>query len=733
MTSRPANRTLPAITPEHLRRLAVIYLRQSTPEQVQKNTGSAEFQRGLREVAQSYGWPDSQIQIIDEDLGKSGSSSEGRTGWQSLQAMIEAKQVGAVFVSTVSRLSRQVLEFELFRLRAALHNVLLYMDDRFLNPADSNDAILSQITAMVAQFENRKRAEIMRQAKLAKAKLGETVSQLPAGWIKTPDGKYDYDPAFKDTIQLVIKTFFETRSIYQTVKVLAKARVQMPRRKNRNIHKTKPNVARVTKILTDPAYSGTYIFGRSRAQAESSIRRGNQSKRIKLPEERWIKIPNHHPPYLSQEEQEEIKTILKNNSRRRRYPVARMRPVTRGLLRCAVCGTRLGVYYPRKNYHFACRTAVTYAEKSCICFSGNDLEECILGEVLKVLEAPPIEMLKSALQTVRTQKQTQLSWIKSERHRLLREERAAQERVEITRGGLPSLEFDALEKLEKVLQKKKQFEQNIVLSSEPQDGGCEEELEELCRIASDVPALWQHKEVTHDDRKEILHCLVDYIAVAATKERIDATIFWKTGGSSSVFVWRICGRHHLIRELHAQKLTAIEIRDHLAAGRTSTGQAINICVDRLYLRMHKMGLKQHRFSVGYLELRQKAAQLYREGQSLKSIARYFNEQSFASATGKAWTEGMVKNLVRATGQKAESMKALHYRLIAEARARGRSYRQIAIEFNKRKIRHWRSVQTWTAHQVERRWAVLKRLEDDRLQKISTEMEYSETVLLKRSA
>ena len=190
-------------------------------------------------MAQSYGWPDSQIKIIDEDLGRSGSSAQQRLGWQSLQTMIEAKQVGAVFVANISRLSRQVIYFELFRLRAALHNVLLYMDGQVINPADSNDTILAQTTAMFAQFENRKRAEIMRQARFAKAKKGEAVSQLPLGWIKGPDGKYDYDPEIKDVIQLVIDTFWATRSLYQTVKVLAKAGIRMPCRKESRL--VRPN------------------------------------------------------------------------------------------------------------------------------------------------------------------------------------------------------------------------------------------------------------------------------------------------------------------------------------------------------------------------------------------------------------------------------------------------------------------------------------------------------------
>ena len=270
-------RTHPAVTPNHLRRLAVIYIRQSTPEQVRDNTGSAAFQRSLATVAQSYGWADSQIVMLEDDLGKSGSSTDGRTDWQRLHEMIDADQVGAVFAANMSRLSRRLSDFELFRLRAAYHNTLLYIDGRFLNPADANDAAVSQITAMVAQFENRKRAELMMQGKLAKAKRGEVMTKLPLGWIKLPDGQYDYDPAVKDTIAMIINTFRQTRSLHRTVKQLAQARITLAPRwlrspglksdAGRPLAGRKITLERVKAILTHPAYAGTYIYGLARSQA----------------------------------------------------------------------------------------------------------------------------------------------------------------------------------------------------------------------------------------------------------------------------------------------------------------------------------------------------------------------------------------------------------------------------------------------------------------------------------
>jgi DNA invertase Pin-like site-specific DNA recombinase len=360
-----------------------------------------------------------------------------RTGWNRLQDMIDAKQVGAVFVANISRLSRQVVDFELFRLRAALHNTVLYIDGRFMNPADSNDTIVAQITAMVAQFENRKRAELMMQSRLAKAKRGEVVSKLPAGWIKAADGKYAYDPAIRDTIRMIIDTFSQTRSIPRTVKALAEAGIRISYKTRRHrIGFRRIACERVRFILTHPAYAGTYIYGISHSQAGKPVLGNDESSRTN-PEKRWISTYNHHPAYMSQQQQEEIKSILLNDFSKRSYRAHCCRALTKGLLRCALCGEILEVSYPSKAYVFRCRRLVEHAEKPCLNFSSNDLEQCILRQVFKVLKAPPIDMLKAALKASRIKKQTRISRIESERERLAHEERSAQERADLTRGSLP--------------------------------------------------------------------------------------------------------------------------------------------------------------------------------------------------------------------------------------------------------------------------------------------------------
>ena len=159
MNTKSTNETHALITPEHLRRRAVVYCRQAGKGRGDRKTGGTADPRSLFEIARSCGWPDSQVEVINDDLASSGVSAETRPEWQRLQELIKAGQIGAVFVSTISRLSRHALEIELFRLRAALHNTLLYADGGFMNPADECDRILSKLVKMRDRFFAKQKAK----------------------------------------------------------------------------------------------------------------------------------------------------------------------------------------------------------------------------------------------------------------------------------------------------------------------------------------------------------------------------------------------------------------------------------------------------------------------------------------------------------------------------------------------------------------------------------------------
>src|SRR5262249_59369163 len=108
MNTKPTNETHALITPEHLRRRAIVYYRQNGAD---RNTSSMLYQRSLADVARSYGWTDNLIEIIDEDCGKSGLSTLERRGLPRLEETIQARQRGALFVTDGSRSSRRLIAF----------------------------------------------------------------------------------------------------------------------------------------------------------------------------------------------------------------------------------------------------------------------------------------------------------------------------------------------------------------------------------------------------------------------------------------------------------------------------------------------------------------------------------------------------------------------------------------------------------------------------------------------
>jgi hypothetical protein len=455
---------------------------------------------------------------------------------------------------------------------------------------------------------------------------------------------------------------------------------------------------------------------------------------MKVPEDRWIQTFDHHPPYMSREEQEQVTSILAENQFKRRDRAGRGPALTQGLLRCATCGESLVVCYHKNTYSYGCGLKwLKYAETPCTRFVSNEFDSCILDEVFKVLYTPPVDMLRSALEASRRQEQARLCWIETERERIEHEERKAHELVDRSYGKHPRVYDHAVEKLEELLKEKHQFEQKVTIErAKGMKLESNDELEELCRLASDAPGLWHHPEVSHQERKEIVRCVIDHIVVTATKERIDATIFWKSGAQTPILIWRDVGRYNLIKELHAQKLTVFEITEHLAAGKTSTGPKVNITVGGLYRIFQRLGLKPNRFPAEYLFLRDKALELNRQGRSVDEITEYFNEQGFNSASGKPWTRDMVYGLLRAQGKKPVSLEETHRNAITEARARGLNYRQMAVEFNERGIRR-RDGQPWTARDIRKRWADLNRLERKRAEKGSNTTQVSEPVVLKKSA
>jgi DNA invertase Pin-like site-specific DNA recombinase len=679
-------------------------------EQVRHNIGSTDFQRNQVQLARQYGWPDHLIQTVDEDLGRSGSSIVGRSGWKSMLDDIAQNLVGAVLVTNISRLSRQLIDFETFRVLAAYHKVLLIADGRVIDPSDSNDTVLAQVSATIFQFENRKRAEVMRQARFTKARKGVIVSQLPPGWVLGPDGKYQHDPAVKDVIELVIRTFWKTRTLRGTVLALEREGVKIPSRPHNRLEFNRPNLSNVSHILKNPAYSGVYTYGRTRCVPELGVTKSGETVRERVPERDWIKVYNAFPAYMSVEDQEEIKAILKRNDFSKQYRPGHGSALCQGLLYCARCGDRLMVAYHRKDGHsYWCGASTIQAGKRpCSFFDGKDLDRAVEKAVLSVLGAPPLELLREAHAESRRQLDSQRTWIESERERLQNETEKALDLVNRSRLETPRVYQFAQDRLEEILKASEEFERKAIsdlarLGNIPAD----RELEELCALATDVPKLWTHPLVTSQDRKDIFRALIERIDVSATKEKIEGVVRWKSGHTMPAAVWLQAGRHNLIRELHAEGLSVPEIQERMADGENSTRQRRAYNLLSIYLILKKLGLRPHRRPKWLSLLREEAVKLYNEGRTMRQIAARFNQQGRKSLFGKPWTKKLIASLLSDADKKRNGLDRIHFEVISEARKRGLKPAEIAAEFNEKDVPR-RDNRPWTARAINERWCDLSK-------------------------
>jgi DNA invertase Pin-like site-specific DNA recombinase len=138
----PAALASPKMRDWHLQRKALVYIRQSSPQQVVEHRESADRQYALEQRAISLGWPKDRVEVIDDDQGRSGRHIEGRLGFQYLLAEVGLDHVGIIFGLEMSRLARSNKDWHQLLELCAIFRTLLADQDGLYDPTDYNDRLL---------------------------------------------------------------------------------------------------------------------------------------------------------------------------------------------------------------------------------------------------------------------------------------------------------------------------------------------------------------------------------------------------------------------------------------------------------------------------------------------------------------------------------------------------------------------------------------------------------------
>ncbi|MBY0232141.1 MAG: recombinase family protein, partial [Gemmataceae bacterium] len=301
-------------------RSALVYVRQSTPQQVLHDTESTDRQYGLQGRAASLGWTADRVAVIDDDLGRSGQDAAGRPGFQRLLAEIALDRVGLVLALEMSRPARSCKDWHQLLEVCSIFGTLLADADGVYDPKDYNDRLLLGLKGAMSEAEIHMLRSRMNEGLLNRARRGEVFSHAPIGYVRAGNGlALDPDEQARDVVRQVFDGFERLGSAQAVLRDFVARGVRVPVRPIRGEDKgrltwSRPNRVTLHGILTHPVYAGSYRWGHRAVDPRKKKPGRPQSGRRKLkPEECRVLIPGICPACIGMDRFEaNQRTLLAN-------------------------------------------------------------------------------------------------------------------------------------------------------------------------------------------------------------------------------------------------------------------------------------------------------------------------------------------------------------------------------------------------------------------------------------
>lgn len=526
------------VTPSHLARKALIYIRQSSPHQVLSNQESLRLQYALKQRAISLGWRSEDVEIIDADLGLTATSAQHREGWKELVSQVTLGQVGIILSIEVMRLSRNCSDWYPLLDLCGYKDCLIADGDGVYDPGTPNGRLLLGLKGQLSELELHTIRARMTAGLLNKAKRGELALRLPVGLVRQDDGTVVKDPnrEVRERLDLIFSTFLRRKAAAKVLRFFNDHELLIPRRDRfGDLVWKKPSIAKILSVLKNPAYAGAFVYGRSRTTRDPS---GKVTTK-RLPMDQWrICVKDKYPAYISWETFEQIQAILKDNYAE--YDRNKSRGVPRpgsallhGILYCGECGHKMVVQYKGGTRYLCNYLRQQYRVPVCQNIPGDPIDARVVEAFFQALSPIELDVYEHALaaqkeadekvelahrqQLERLRYQAELAWRQFNRvdpdNRLVAAE--LEQRWEAALRTLRQEEETCAQQ---------QPTPKPMLSLSP------ELKEAFVAIGQKLPQVWHQEVLTRQNKKALLRCLIDKVVIhRQVQDRVQTRIVWRGG------------------------------------------------------------------------------------------------------------------------------------------------------------------------------------------------------------
>ena len=533
------------ITNHHLTRKAIIYVRQSTPHQVFSHQESLRLQYALKQRAVSLGWRAEDVDIIDNDLGLSGTSTQHREGFNELLGRVTLGEIGIILSYEVTRLCRNCTDWYPLLDICGFKNCLIADNDGIYDPGTPNGRLLLGLKGQLSELELHTIRSRLTAGLLNKAKRGELALHLPIGLMRSYHGVVCKTPhqEVQQRLEMIFSSFLRLKSASKVVRHFNTQELTIPRQNQYgDLVWKKPTVSAIISTLKNPAYAGAFVYGKTQSLPQKTKCGKNAQKQLSISEWKII-VKDKYPAYISWKTYEKIQAMIKDNFAE--YDRNKTRGIPRegsallhGIVYCGECGHKMVVQYKTGTRYICNYLRQQYQVPVCQYIPADPVDKHVIQAFFEAIS--PIE-LDAYSQVLEKQKETENQIDQAHQQQIQRlryQANLAQRQFDQVDPDNRLVASELEQRWEGALRALKEAEVSYETKKKQHCNVAKlptELKETLKKFGQKLPEIWNTAILPTSTKKALLRCLIDKVVIhRSVRDEITIRIVWKGKATTTI-------------------------------------------------------------------------------------------------------------------------------------------------------------------------------------------------------